>query len=72
MKHTLALVATLVLMASCSISYKFNGASINYDKVKTITIEDFANRASYVWAPWHRCSTPTCRTSTCNRHAFSR
>ena len=37
MKHTLALVATLVLMASCSISYKFNGASINYDKVKTIT-----------------------------------
>jgi len=51
MKHTLALVATLVLMASCSISYKFNGASINYDKVKTITIEDFANRASYVWGP---------------------
>lgn len=51
MKHTLALVGTLVLMASCSISYKFNGASINYDKVKTITIEDFANRASYVWGP---------------------
>ena len=51
MKHTLALVATLVLMASCSISYKFNGASINYDKVKTITIEEFPNRASYVWGP---------------------
>ncbi len=51
MKHTLALVVSLVLMASCSISYKFNGASINYDKVKTITIEDFANRASYVWGP---------------------
>lgn len=41
----------LFLLSSCTISYKFNGASINYDKVKTITITDFANRASYVWGP---------------------
>jgi hypothetical protein len=40
-----------LLAVSCTVSYKFNGASINYDKVKTITIEDFANRASYVWGP---------------------
>lgn len=41
----------ILLATSCSVSYKFNGASINYDKVKTITIEDFANRAAYVWGP---------------------
>ena len=41
----------ILWLASCTVSYKFNGASINYDKVKTITIEDFANRASYVWGP---------------------
>ena len=40
-----------LLAVSCTVSYKFNGASINDDKVKTITIEDFANRASYVWGP---------------------
>lgn len=36
---------------SCSISYKFNGSSINYDKIKTVTIEDFPNRAAYVYGP---------------------
>ena len=46
----LALMLSLLLMG-CTISYKFNGASINYDKVKTITIEEFPNRASYVWGP---------------------
>ena len=25
------------VLAACSISYKFNGASINYDKVNTIS-----------------------------------
>lgn len=44
-------VALVWLASACTVSYKFNGASINYDKVKTITIEDFANRASYVWGP---------------------
>ena len=44
-------VMLALLAVSCTVSYKFNGASINYDKVKTITIEDFANRASYVWGP---------------------
>lgn len=38
-------------LGGCTVSYKFNGASINYDKVKTITIEDFVNRAAYVWGP---------------------
>ena len=32
-------------------SYKFNGASIDYTKTKTIQIAEFPIRASYVWAP---------------------
>jgi hypothetical protein len=33
------------------VSYKFNGASINYDIIKTISIENFPNRALYQWGP---------------------
>ena len=40
-----------LLLASCTISYKFNGASINYDIIKTIRIENFPNRALYQWGP---------------------
>lgn len=44
--------AMACLLAACSISYKFNGASINYDKVKTISFENFPNRsAAFVWGP---------------------
>ena len=46
----LALVACLLLL-SCSVSYKFNGASIDYTKTKTIQIADFPIRATYVWNP---------------------
>ena len=43
------LVCLCLLMATaCSISYKVNGASIDYTKVKTIMISDFTNQASYV------------------------
>ena len=38
-------------ISSCSVSYKFNGASIDYTKTKTIQIADFPIRASYIWAP---------------------
>jgi hypothetical protein len=33
------------------VSYKFNGASIDYTKTKTIQIADFPVRSNYVWAP---------------------
>ena len=33
-----------ILLTACSISYRFNGASIDYEKTKTI-------RSAYVWAP---------------------
>ena len=37
---------------SCAYSgYKFNGASIDYTKTKTIQIADFPIRSSYVWGP---------------------
>ena len=41
----------VAVMAACSVSYKFNGASIDYTKTKTIQIADFPIRSSYVWGP---------------------
>lgn len=38
----------IVVITACTISYKFNGASIDYTKIKSITIRDFTNQASYV------------------------
>lgn len=45
------MVLGVVLLFSCSVSYKFNGASIDYTKTKTIQIADFPIRSSYVWGP---------------------
>lgn len=39
------------LLISCSVKYSFNGASIDYSKVKTIQIAEFPIRSSYVWGP---------------------
>ena len=44
-------VAVVTLLSACSVSYKFNGASIDYSKTKTIQIADFPIRSSYVWGP---------------------
>ena len=44
------LLLTMMLM-SCSVQYKFNGASIDYSKTKTIQINDFPIRSNYVWGP---------------------
>ncbi len=41
----------VMLLAACSVSYKFNGASIDYTKTKTIQIAEFPLRTSYVWGP---------------------
>ena len=40
-----------VALGACSISYKFNGASIDYEVIKTIQLEVFPIRSAYVWAP---------------------
>ena len=47
----MACLLLTLLMSACSVSYKFNGASIDYTKTKTITIADFPIRSSYVWGP---------------------
>lgn len=45
------IITLLVMVASCSVKYGFNGASIDYSKTKTIQIADFPVRSSYVWGP---------------------
>lgn len=49
-KLTIGILLCLLLTA-CTISYKFNGASIDYTKTKTIQIDNFPIRSAYVWAP---------------------
>lgn len=48
-------IALLIIAATaitgCKVSYKLTGASIDYTKVKTISLETFQNRAAYQWGP---------------------
>lgn len=48
---TLALVVLLLSYSGCIVSYKLNGASIDYTKIMTITIRDFSNLAPLVYPP---------------------
>ena len=48
---TIAVAIIAMVITACSVSYKFNGASIDYNKTKTIQIADFPIRSSYVWGP---------------------
>ena len=41
-----SLLALLVILTSCSVSYKFNGSNIDYNKVKTIQIAEFPIRSA--------------------------
>ena len=45
------IMLTSMMFTSCTVSYKFNGASIDYTKTKTIQISDFPIRSNYVWGP---------------------
>jgi hypothetical protein len=38
----------MLLVASCTVSYRFNGASIDYSQIKTLTISNFNNLAPLV------------------------
>lgn len=54
MKHPTPLLLytlLLIILSSCSISYKFNGASIDYSTTKSIAIADFPNNAALVHPP---------------------
>ncbi len=50
MKPLLALL-TVISLTACTISYRFNGASIDYNTTKTLTINDFPIRAALVYPP---------------------
>ena len=51
-RHSIAQLFLMVLLFSaCTISYRFNGASIDYVTTKTIQIDNFPIRSAYVWAP---------------------
>ncbi len=45
LKPIVLLSLIVIISAGCSVSYKFNGASIDYSKTKTITISNFPNNA---------------------------
>lgn len=49
--YIIGVVMLLMIGTSCSISYKFNGATIDYTRIKTVTIEDFPNQAPLVYPP---------------------
>jgi len=51
MKKLIPCFLVLFVVVSCRISYKFNGASIDYSKIKTIDIRDFQNQALSVYPP---------------------
>lgn len=44
----LTLLITALILKSCAISFKFNGASIDYSTTKSIGIADFPNNAALV------------------------
>ena len=44
-------MSLVLLISSCTMSYKFNGASIDYDLTKTILISEFPNQAPLVYPP---------------------
>jgi hypothetical protein len=43
----LCLLYLTLCLSSCSISYKFEGGSVNYDLTKTIRISEFPNRTAF-------------------------
>lgn len=45
------LLLCVILLNACTISYKFNGASIDYSTTKTVSIADFPNMAALVYPP---------------------
>lgn len=51
LKNYFLIIPLLLIIVSCSISYGFTGTSIDYTKVRTMTIKDFPNRAALVYPP---------------------
>lgn len=47
----IVVMIVFLFINSCTISYKFNGASIDYTKTKSISITDFPNTAELIYPP---------------------
>ncbi len=47
----ISVVAIACVLSGCAISYKFNGASIDYATTHSISIADFPNMAALVYPP---------------------
>lgn len=50
-KSILISILLMLLLAGCSVKYSLNGASIDYTKIKTVSITDFQNLAPTVYPP---------------------
>lgn len=55
--YIIGIILVMGTTAACSVSYKFNGASIDYTKTKTIQLADFLSEARMSGDQWVRCST---------------
>ena len=49
LQYFLILILALSLLPACTVSYSFTGSSLDYTKVKTISIANFPNRATLVY-----------------------
>lgn len=61
MKIKISVLVVVMILVSCRISYQFNGASIDYTKVKTIDIHQFQNQALDVYPPLAQVFNETLR-----------
>lgn len=50
-KSILISLLLMLLLAGCHVKYSLNGASIDYTKIKTVSITDFQNLAPTVYPP---------------------
>lgn len=50
-KRIFSIILMTIMVQACSISYKFNGAALDYDVYKTIAISQFPIRAALVYPP---------------------
>lgn len=51
LKRVFSIISLVMIFSACSISYKFNGAALDYDIYKTISISQFPIRAALVYPP---------------------
>ena len=62
----------LVILSSCSISYKFNGASINYETTKTISVANFPIKAALVYPPLEELFTNSLKNAYTRQSEYKR